>query len=82
MYAEAFERAQDDYYVGINAAKSVFLNTAEDKETADDYAAQVHKFVGVDCESLNSYPARCAFTNINWLVRTCYERPVCDCQSR
>jgi tetratricopeptide (TPR) repeat protein len=47
LYAEAFERAQDDYYTGINAAsKSVLLGTPEDLTRAEDYAARVQKIVG------------------------------------
>jgi len=38
-YAEAFERAPDDYYTGINAAaKSILLGTEKDMKLADDYA--------------------------------------------
>ena len=47
LYAEAFERATDDYYTGINAAsKSVFLGTPEDLAKAQDYAARVQQIVG------------------------------------
>ncbi len=47
LYAEAFEGAQDDYYSGINAAaKSVFLDTAEDRERAKSYAGRVLEIVG------------------------------------
>jgi hypothetical protein len=47
--AEAFERALDDYYTGINAAsKSVLLRSAEDLKIADDYAARVQKVVGLE----------------------------------
>jgi TIR domain len=43
-YAEAFERAPDDYYTGINAAaKSVFL---EDIDEGMNYAAEVEQLVG------------------------------------
>jgi hypothetical protein len=49
LYAEAFERAQDDYYTGINAAsKSVLLGTAEDLNRAEDYASRVQKIVGTE----------------------------------
>lgn len=49
LYAEAFERAQDDYYTGINAAsKSVLLGTPEDLARAEDYAARVQKIVGTE----------------------------------
>jgi hypothetical protein len=42
LYAEAFEKAPDDYYSGINAAaKSVFIGTEEDLKKAADYAAKV-----------------------------------------
>ena len=48
LYAEAFERAQDDYYTGINAAsKSVLLGTPEDLR-AEAYAARVQKIVGTE----------------------------------
>jgi MinD-like ATPase involved in chromosome partitioning or flagellar assembly len=47
LYAEAFERAPDDYYIGINAAaKSVLLGTDEDLARAADYASRVQKIVG------------------------------------
>lgn len=46
-YAEAFERAPDDYYTGINAAaKSVLLGTDEDLTKAADYAQRVQQVVG------------------------------------
>ena len=49
LYAEAFERASDDYYTGINAAsKSVLLGTPEDLAKATDYAARVQKVVGTE----------------------------------
>jgi tetratricopeptide (TPR) repeat protein len=52
LYAEAFERAPDDYYTGINAAaKNVFLGTPEDLKSADDYAAKVQKVVGVEAKA-------------------------------
>jgi tetratricopeptide (TPR) repeat protein len=48
-YAEAFEKAQDDYYTGINAAaKSVLLGTPEDLKKADEYAKKVQQITGVD----------------------------------
>ncbi len=48
-YAEAFTKAPDDYYTGINAAaKSVFLGTAEDLTMAAAYATQVQKIVGTE----------------------------------
>jgi hypothetical protein len=47
-YAEAFERAQDDYYTGINAAaKSVFLGSEEDLGKAAVYAERVQEIVGI-----------------------------------
>ncbi len=49
LYAEAFERAPDDYYTGINAAaKSVLLGTENDLKKASDYAAQVQTIVGTE----------------------------------
>lgn len=49
LYAEAFERAKDDYYTGINAAsKSVLLGTPEDLATAETYARQVQEIVGTE----------------------------------
>jgi hypothetical protein len=46
-YADAFARAPDDYYTGINAAaKSVFLGTPKDLKRAAQYAQQVQKIVG------------------------------------
>jgi tetratricopeptide (TPR) repeat protein len=47
LYAEAFEKAPDDYYTGINAAsKSVFIGTNEDLGKAAEIAAKVEKLVG------------------------------------
>jgi tetratricopeptide (TPR) repeat protein len=49
LYAEAFERATDDYYTGINAAsKSVLLGSPDDLTKAADYAARVQKIVGTE----------------------------------
>lgn len=49
LYAEAFERATDDYYTGINAAsKSVLLGTPDDLKKAKDYAARVQQVVGAE----------------------------------
>ena len=49
LYAQAFERAKDDYYTGINAAsKSVLLGTPEDLERAKRYAELVQQIVGTD----------------------------------
>jgi len=42
LYAEAFEKAPDDYYTGINAAaKSVFIGTDTDLLSALNYARRV-----------------------------------------
>jgi tetratricopeptide (TPR) repeat protein len=47
LYAQAFDRAPDDYYTGINAAaKSVFLGTPADLEKGNEYAARVLEIVG------------------------------------
>lgn len=47
LYVEAFERAPDDYYTGINAAaKNVFLGTDEDLARAAEYASRVQEIVG------------------------------------
>jgi hypothetical protein len=47
LYVEAFEKAPDDYYTGINAAaKSVFLGHADDLGRAVEYADRVQKIVG------------------------------------
>jgi hypothetical protein len=49
LYAEAFEKAPDDYYTGINAAaKSVFIGTPKDLQKANDYAARVEKITGIE----------------------------------
>jgi tetratricopeptide (TPR) repeat protein len=49
LYAEAFERAPDDFYTGINAAaKSVFLGSPEDIAKANEYAAKVQGIVGTE----------------------------------
>ena len=49
MYAEAFRRAPDDYYTGINAAaKSVLLGTPEDVDRGGELAEQVQKIVGTE----------------------------------
>src|SRR5262249_51297939 len=49
LYAEAFEKATDDYYTGVNAAsKSVLLGTPEDLERANNYAARVQQIVGTE----------------------------------
>ncbi len=49
LYAEAFERATDDYYTGINAAtKSLFLGTPEDLAKSAAYAARVQEIVGTE----------------------------------
>ena len=42
LYAEAFEKAPDDYYTGINAAaKSVFIGTVKDLQAGLDCAKRV-----------------------------------------
>ncbi|MDB5226226.1 MAG: toll/interleukin receptor protein [Bacteroidota bacterium] len=47
LYVEAFTKAPDDYYTGVNAtAKSVFLGTEEDLKAAEIYASQVQTIVG------------------------------------
>jgi hypothetical protein len=47
LYAEAFRRATDDYYTGINAAsKSVLLGTPDDIAQGAQLAQQVQKIVG------------------------------------
>jgi hypothetical protein len=49
LYAEAFDRAKDDYYTGINAAsKSVLLDTAEDLAKGAEYASRVQDIVGTE----------------------------------
>jgi tetratricopeptide (TPR) repeat protein len=49
LYAEAFERATDDYYTGINAAsKSVLLDTPEELARASEYASRVQQIVGTE----------------------------------
>jgi tetratricopeptide (TPR) repeat protein len=54
-YTEAFERAPDDSYTGINAAaKSVLLGTPEDLERARKIAARVQALVG-DAAHPNDY---------------------------
>lgn len=46
-YAEAFEKAPDDYYTGINAAaKSILLGTDQDLMIAEDYAKRTLKIIG------------------------------------
>jgi tetratricopeptide (TPR) repeat protein len=48
-YAEAFEKAQDDYYTGINAAaKSVFLGSDEDISKGMEYAKKVESIIGTN----------------------------------
>lgn len=47
LYVEAFTRAQDDYYTGINAAaKSVFIGADADIQLASTYAQRVQQIVG------------------------------------
>jgi tetratricopeptide (TPR) repeat protein len=49
LYKEAFDKAPDDYYTGINAAaKSVFIGTPEDITEAKNYADRVQKITGID----------------------------------
>ena len=49
LYAEAFQRAPDDYYTGINAAaKSALLGTPADVELGGKLADQVQTIVGTD----------------------------------
>ena len=49
LYAEAFRRAPDDYYTGINAAaKSVFLQTDADLAKGREYASDVQQLIGPD----------------------------------
>jgi tetratricopeptide (TPR) repeat protein len=49
LYADAFQRAQDDYYTGINAAaKSVLLGTPDDIARGGALATQVQKIVGTE----------------------------------
>jgi tetratricopeptide (TPR) repeat protein len=46
-YAEAFEKAQDDYYTGVNAAaKSIFLGSEDDLARASEYAKKVEGILG------------------------------------
>ena len=47
MYAEAFVLSPDNYYTGINAAaKSVFLQTDEDRALGEKYAKDVQRQIG------------------------------------
>ena len=49
IYAEAFEKAPDDYYTGINAAsKSVFIGTEKDLALAMEYARRVQQVTGTE----------------------------------
>jgi tetratricopeptide (TPR) repeat protein len=49
LYAEAFEKAPDDYYTGINAAaKSVLIGTDADIKKGNDYAARVQQITGTE----------------------------------
>lgn len=49
IYADAFEKAPDDYYTGINAAsKSVFIGTPKDLQKADQYASRVQEITGTE----------------------------------
>jgi tetratricopeptide (TPR) repeat protein len=52
LYAEAFDRAPDDYYTGINAAaKSVLLGSSDDLNKAEDYAAKVQEIVKTEARA-------------------------------
>jgi hypothetical protein len=52
LYAEAFDRATDDYYTGINAAsKSVLLGDPDDLEKARDFAARVQQIIGTEARA-------------------------------
>jgi len=52
LYVEAFERAPDDYYTGINAAaKSVLLGSSEDLKQAEEYAAKVQEIVKTEARA-------------------------------
>lgn len=54
LYAEAFERAPDDFYTGINtAAKSALLQTDEDTARAAEYAQKVQALVGTQARPGN-----------------------------
>ena len=49
LYVEAFERATDDYYSGVNAAaKSILLDTPEDLALGSEYATRVQQIVGTE----------------------------------
>jgi hypothetical protein len=49
LYADAFERARDDYYTGINAAaKSAMIGSDEDIARAAELAAKVQFIVGTE----------------------------------
>ena len=49
LYVEAFERATDDYYTGVNAAaKSILLETPEDMARGAEYAGRVQQIVGTE----------------------------------
>ncbi len=49
LYAEAFEKAPDDYYTGINAAsKSVLIGTDKDLQKAAGYAERVQEITGTE----------------------------------
>lgn len=48
LYAEAFEKAPDDFYTGINAAsKSLFIGTEGEIVKANEYADKVQKILGI-----------------------------------
>ena len=49
FYAESYRLFPDNYYTGINAAaKSLFLQTAEDRKLAEWYARKVQDVVGTE----------------------------------
>ncbi len=53
-YAEAFEKAQGDYYAGVNlAAKSVFFGSDDDLVKAMEYAKKVEDIVGTNAYSVD-----------------------------
>ncbi len=52
LYADAFDRAPDDYYTGINAAaKSVLLGSPDDLRKAEEYAAKVQEIVKTEARA-------------------------------
>jgi tetratricopeptide (TPR) repeat protein len=52
LYAEAFDRAPDDYYTGINAAaKSALLGSSIDLKLAESYASKVQEIVKTEARA-------------------------------